>query len=81
MPSWGGYPDFLGHSRGEHRGNPSAHKPSIVQDLERGRPVELDAMFTVPLEFAKMLNVPVPTLELLIVLMRLRAQGAGLYKG
>jgi len=60
--------------------NPSAHKPSIVQDLERGRPVELDAMFTVPLEFAKMLNVPAPTLELLVALMTLRARGAGLYK-
>lgn len=57
----------------------SQHKPSIVQDLERSRPLELDAMFTVPLEFGKMLGVATPLLELLVTLMKLRARGAGLY--
>jgi 2-dehydropantoate 2-reductase len=57
----------------------SAHKPSIVQDLERGRPLEIDAMFTVPAEFGKMLDVPTPMLDLMVTLMKLRARAAGLY--
>jgi 2-dehydropantoate 2-reductase len=56
----------------------SRHKPSIVQDLERGRPLELASMFTVPAEFGKMLGVPTPTLDLLVTLMKLRARSAGL---
>jgi 2-dehydropantoate 2-reductase len=58
----------------------STHKPSIVQDLERGRPLELDSMFTVPAEFAKMLGVATPMLDLMLALTMLRARGAGLYK-
>ncbi|MGZ5835042.1 MAG: ketopantoate reductase family protein, partial [Xanthobacteraceae bacterium] len=58
----------------------SVHKPSIVQDLERGRPLELDAMFTVPAEFARMTNVETPMLDLMLALTILRARGAGLYK-
>jgi 2-dehydropantoate 2-reductase len=57
----------------------SAHKPSIVQDLERGRPLEIDAMFTVPVELGKMLGVATPTLDLMVTLMKLRARSAGLY--
>ena len=57
----------------------SSHKPSIVQDLERGRPLELDAMFTVPLEFGKMTGVSTPMLDLMVSLMVIRAKGAGLY--
>ena len=57
----------------------SAHKPSIVQDLERGRALEIDAMFTVPAEFGKMLDVKTPMLDLMVTLMKLRARSAGLY--
>jgi 2-dehydropantoate 2-reductase len=57
----------------------STHKPSIVQDLERGRPLELDAMFTVPVEFGKMLGVETPMLDLMVRLATLRAKSAGLY--
>jgi len=56
----------------------SVHKPSIVQDLERGKPLELDAMFTQPLEFARMMHVKTPLLDTLVSLMRLRAKAAGL---
>jgi 2-dehydropantoate 2-reductase len=58
----------------------SVHKPSIVQDLERGRPLELDAMFTVPAEFARMMHVETPMLDLMLALTILRAKGAGLYE-
>jgi 2-dehydropantoate 2-reductase len=50
------------------------HKPSILQDLEAGRPLEFDALFTVPLELAREAGVPAPTLELLVALAR---QGTG----
>jgi 2-dehydropantoate 2-reductase len=58
----------------------SGHKPSIVQDLERSRPLELDAMFTVPAEFARMTGVATPLLDLMLALTVLRAKSAGLYK-
>jgi 2-dehydropantoate 2-reductase len=56
----------------------SIHKPSIVQDLERGKPLELDAMFTLPLEFGKMMKVETPLLDTMVSLMKLRAKAAGL---
>jgi 2-dehydropantoate 2-reductase len=56
-----------------------AHRPSILQDLEAGRPMEIDALYTVPLEMARLMNVPTPTLDLLASMIRLRARAAGLY--
>src|SRR5262245_51932106 len=57
----------------------SGHKPSITQDLERGRPLEIDAMFTVSAEFGKLLDIKTPMLDLMVTLMKLRARSAGLY--
>ena len=57
------------------------HTASIVQDLQRGRPMEVDAIYTVPLDLARLAGVPTPTLDLLVTLTRLRARGAGLYDG
>jgi 2-dehydropantoate 2-reductase len=56
-----------------------AHRPSILQDLEAGRPMEIGALYTVPLEMARLMNVPTPTLDLLASMIRLRARAAGLY--
>jgi len=61
------------------RGALSQHKSSILQDLEQGRPMEIDALFGVPLEFARMHGVPTPTLDLLAAMVRVRARQAGLY--
>jgi 2-dehydropantoate 2-reductase len=55
------------------------HKPSILQDLELGRPMEIDGMFDAPLALAHLADVEVPTLELLVALCKLRARTAGLY--
>ncbi len=55
------------------------HKPSILQDLELGRPMEIDGMFDAPLALAHLAGVEVPTLELLVALCKLRARSAGLY--
>jgi 2-dehydropantoate 2-reductase len=56
-----------------------AHRPSILQDLEAGRPMEVDALYTVPLEMARLMDVPTPTLDLVVAMIRLKAQEMGLY--
>jgi 2-dehydropantoate 2-reductase len=55
------------------------HKPSILQDLELGRPMEIDGMFDAPLALARMAGVEAPTLELMVALCKVRARSAGLY--
>jgi 2-dehydropantoate 2-reductase len=56
-----------------------AHRPSILQDLEAGRPMEIDALYTVPLELARLMGVATPMLDLLVAMIRLRARAARLY--
>lgn len=56
-----------------------AHKPSILQDLEQGRPMEIDALFTVPLRLAREHGVATPTLALTVALAVQAARAAGLY--
>ena len=55
------------------------HRPSILQDLMATRPMEIDSQYTVPLGMAQAAGVPMPTLELLAALIRVRAREAGLY--
>jgi 2-dehydropantoate 2-reductase len=55
------------------------HRPSILQDLLAGRPMEINALYTVPLEMARTVGVPTPTLDLLVSLIKVRARAAGLY--
>ncbi len=69
-------PDVEGQIR---NGGKSDHKPSILQDLELGRPMEIDALHTVPLELARLHGVATPTLDLLAAMVRTRAREAGLY--
>ena len=57
------------------------HKPSVLQDLELGRPMEIDAVFDAPLQLARRMGVATPTLDLVVTLMKLRARAAGLYVG
>ncbi len=56
-----------------------AHKPSILQDLELGRPMEVPTIFDAPLQLARLVGVETPTLDLLVAMARLRARAAGLY--
>jgi len=60
-------------------GAKSQHKPSILQDLELGRPMEIEALYGIPLDFARSHGVPTPTLDLLVAMVRARAREAGLY--
>jgi 2-dehydropantoate 2-reductase len=57
------------------------HRPSILQDLDQGRPMEVDGIFDATLALARMAGVPTPTLDLLVALCKVRARSAGLYGG
>jgi 2-dehydropantoate 2-reductase len=56
------------------------HKPSILQDLEAGRPMEVDALFQVPLRLARERGVPAPMLALMVAMAAQAAEAAGLYR-
>ena len=57
----------------------AAIKPSILQDLELGRPMEIDALFGLPLKLAGLTGARVPNLSLLVALVKQAARGEGLY--
>lgn len=56
-----------------------AHRTSMLQDLELGRPMEIDALLGVIVEFADMLGLPAPTCRVVLALVRARARAAGCY--
>ncbi len=56
-----------------------AHKTSMLQDLERGRPMEIDALLGSVVELAELVEVPVPTCRTVLALVRARARAAGCY--
>jgi 2-dehydropantoate 2-reductase len=56
-----------------------AHKTSMLQDYELGRPLEIDAILMAPLWFARAAGVAVPNLEAVVSLAAHRARGKGLY--
>ena len=76
----GAKPD-LDHDKRVAHGRGLDHKPSILQDLELGRPMEIDGIFDAPLAMARAAGVAAPTLEMMVGLMKVRAREAGLYAG
>ncbi|OYX87894.1 MAG: 2-dehydropantoate 2-reductase [Azorhizobium sp. 35-67-5] len=54
-----------------------AHKTSMLQDLERDRPMEIDPLVTAVQEMGRLLDVPTPTLDTVLALVRQRAAMAG----
>jgi 2-dehydropantoate 2-reductase len=57
-----------------------AHKTSMLQDLERGRPMEIDALLGVVVELAEMVELPAPTCRTVLAILRERARTAGCYQ-
>jgi len=51
----------------------------MLQDYERGRPMEIDSQVVVPLDFAHAAVVGTPTLEALAPLLVHKARAKGLY--
>jgi len=74
-----GRPQKLDGRQRIERSGGMQHKPSILQDLELGRPMEVEALFRLPLELARMTGVATPTLDLAVALATQAARAAGLY--
>jgi 2-dehydropantoate 2-reductase len=49
-----------------------AHKTSMLQDWEAGRPLELDALVASVTELGRLVDVPTPTIDAILALVRLR---------
>jgi len=60
-------------------GRVGAHKTSMLQDLERGRPMEIDALVAVIQEMGQLTQTPTPTIDTVLALVRQRAKVAGLH--
>ncbi|MDQ2088911.1 2-dehydropantoate 2-reductase [Marimonas arenosa] len=56
-----------------------AHRTSMWQDLDAGRPMEIDALVTAVQELGLLTETPTPTIDTVLALIRLRAKMAGLY--
>lgn len=71
----------LGFDPDKLRANPSntTHKPSMLQDLERGRVMEINSAIMILQDLARQANVPTPTLDIIAPLIAMRARKAGLY--
>jgi 2-dehydropantoate 2-reductase len=54
------------------------HKPSLLQDYERGRPMEIDALVRAPAAFARVAGLATPMLDLLAGLAIRQARDKGL---
>ncbi|MEQ1801975.1 MAG: 2-dehydropantoate 2-reductase [Gammaproteobacteria bacterium] len=48
-----------------------AHRTSMLQDFEQGRPLELDALVAAVTEMGRLVSVPTPTLDQVLALVRL----------
>jgi 2-dehydropantoate 2-reductase len=55
------------------------HKTSMLQDLELGRPMEIDALITAVQEMGRLVELPTPTLDAVLALVIQRARQAGCY--
>lgn len=55
------------------------HRPSILQDYDLGRPMEIEAIVRAPLAFARSAGVPTPTLDAIEAFTASMAESKGLY--
>jgi 2-dehydropantoate 2-reductase len=58
-----------------------AHKTSMLQDLERGRPMEIDALVTAVQELGQLTGQPTPAIDMVLALVRRLAIERGCYPG
>ena len=58
-----------------------AHKTSMLQDLERGRPMEIDALVTSVQEMGRVVGVQTPYIDAILALVQQRGREAGCYAG
>lgn len=60
-------------------GDVGEHKTSMLQDLERGRPMEIDALVTAVQELGRLTAQPTPTIDTVLALVRRLAIERGCY--
>ena len=58
-----------------------AHRTSMLQDLEKGRAMEIDALVTSVQELGRLVGVPTPAIDIVLALVRQRARGGGTVSG
>ncbi|HET7717857.1 MAG TPA: 2-dehydropantoate 2-reductase [Bauldia sp.] len=56
-----------------------AHRTSMLQDLERRRPMEIDALVTAVQELGRLTGTPTPTIDMVLALVRRLAVSRGCY--
>ncbi len=56
-----------------------AHRTSMLQDLDAGRPMEIDALVGSVQELGRVTETPTPTIDTVLALVQLRGKVAGLY--
>jgi 2-dehydropantoate 2-reductase len=56
-----------------------AHRTSMLQDLEAGRPMEIDALVGSTQELGRIARTPTPTIDTVLALVQLRRRVASLY--
>ena len=56
-----------------------AHRTSMLQDLDQGRPMEIDALIGSVQELGRVTETPTPTIDTVLALVALRARVGGLY--
>jgi 2-dehydropantoate 2-reductase len=61
-------------------GKAVGHKMSMLQDLERSRSMEIDALVTSVQELGRMAGVPTPTVDVLLALVQELGRETGLYE-
>jgi 2-dehydropantoate 2-reductase len=71
---------YPGIQRVTRTGPAPDHKPSLLQDYERGRAMEIDALVRAPAAFARAAGLSTPMLDLLAGLAIQKARDKGLYE-
>jgi 2-dehydropantoate 2-reductase len=72
-------PDSMIDRRLDAAAAAATHKMSMLQDLERGRSLEIDALVTAVQELGRLTATATPTIDSVLALVQERARAAGLY--
>ncbi len=56
-----------------------AHRTSMLQDLDKKRPLELDALLTAVQEMGRMVDIPTPAIDIVLALTQQMGRVAGVY--
>jgi 2-dehydropantoate 2-reductase len=72
-------PESMIERRLDAAGSATGHKMSMLQDLERKRSLELDALVTAVQELGMLTATPTPSVDILLALAQERGRQAGLY--